>query len=207
MADGEDGTREAARDLAKLNTDIKVIGEQERRGKGKGIRDGVSLALGAIIGFADADNKVSISEFEKVEPFLQQGIDVVVGSRALAQSQIEQRQPWYRRLGSRVFSYFLRGVLGMPGVKDTQCGFKFFSSHIARDLFARQKFDGYMFDVEILVLAQRLGYQIIEVPIRWRDDADSRLQLFSGNVQNVIDILRISMSSRRQRRVSAIDWL
>jgi dolichyl-phosphate beta-glucosyltransferase len=207
VADGEDGTREAARDLAKLNTDIKVIGEQERRGKGKGIRDGVSLALGAIIGFADADNKVSISEFEKVEPFLQQGIDVVVGSRALAQSQIEQRQPWYRRLGSRVFSYFLRGVLGMPGVKDTQCGFKFFSSHIARDLFARQKFDGYMFDVEILVLAQRLGYQIIEVPIRWRDDADSRLQLFSGNVQNVIDILRISMSSRRQRRVSAIDWL
>jgi dolichyl-phosphate beta-glucosyltransferase len=201
-ADGNDGTRERAREFAKENSAVKVIGEPIRRGKGKGIRDGVRIATGSIIGFADADNKVPISEFGKIEECLQKGIEVVVGSRALERSQIEQRQPWYRRVGSQGFALFLRTVMGMPAVRDTQCGFKFFAHDVAKDLFFRQKIDGYMFDVEILVLAQRLGYRIVEVPIRWRDDADSRLQLISGNIRNVLDIFRIRISCARQSRLA-----
>jgi dolichyl-phosphate beta-glucosyltransferase len=182
---------------------VKVIGEPARRGKGRGIREGVKIASGAIIGFADADNKVPITEFEKLEPWLQSGHDLVIGSRGLEGSRVERQQRWHRRLGSRGFYYFMHAVVGMPGVEDTQCGFKFFQREIARDLFARQRIDGYMFDVEILALAQRLGYRIKEVPIRWSDDADSRLQLLSGNLRNVADIFKIRLYCARIGRAEA----
>jgi dolichyl-phosphate beta-glucosyltransferase len=201
-ADGEDGTREAARDFAKDNAGVRVIGEPARSGKGRGIRDGVKIATGSIIGFADADNKVPISEFDKFEPLLRDGYQVVIGSRALGRSRIERRQPWYRRVGAQGFYFFLHAVTGSPGVADTQCGFKFFPSEIAKDLFARQQIDGYMFDVEILILAQRLGYRVVEVPIRWRDDGDSRLELLSGNLRNVADIFRIRLSCARLSKVA-----
>jgi hypothetical protein len=82
-------------------------------------------------------------------------------------------------------------LLGMWHVRDTQCGFKFFRAPVARDLFGRQRIDGYMFDVEVLHLACRSGYRIKEVGVRWRDDGDSRLQLVAGNWRNMLDILRI----------------
>jgi dolichyl-phosphate beta-glucosyltransferase len=203
VADGEDGTRERAGEFARQDNAVRVIGESGRRGKGKGVREGVKIAVGAIIGFADADNKVPISEFEKLEPWLYSGFDVVIGSRGLNSSQVERKQPWYRRIGSRGFGRFMHAVVGMPGIVDTQCGFKFFNRDVARDLFSRQRIDGYMFDVEVLALAQRLGYRIKEVPIRWHDDADSRLRLLSGNLRNAIDIFKIRSYCRRQQSASA----
>ena len=197
-ADGGDGTRELARAFAQSDPAVQVIGEPVRRGKGKGIREGVAIASGRIIGFADADNKVPISDFEKLESWLEEGYEVVIGSRGLDRSQVERKQPWYRRIGSLGFYYFMHLVIGMPGIEDTQCGFKFFPREIARDLFSRQQIDGYMFDVEILALAQRLGYRIKEVPIRWRDDADSRLQLVAGNLRNVIDVFKIRFFCAQQ---------
>ncbi len=202
-ADGTDGTRELAREFAVNDRAIRVIGEPGRRGKGRGIREGVKIAHGSIIGFVDADNKVPISEFEKIEPWLANGFDVVIGSRGLASSQIERRQPWYRRVGSRGFYYFVHNMIGIGGIQDTQCGFKFYHRDIARDLFSRQRVDGYMFDIEVLALAQRLGYRIKEVPIRWHDDADSRLQLVSGNIRNVIDIFKIRAYCRQELRARA----
>lgn len=193
-ADGADGTRECARELARSNAAIKVIGENARRGKGRGIREGVALATGVIVGFADADNKVPIEEFDRLRPWLSSGFDVVIGSRGLRDSKIERPQPLHRRLGSIGFGIFMHTVVGLPDIADTQCGFKFFRGDIARDLFRRQRIDGYMYDVEILALAARLGYRIKEVPIRWRDDADSRLELVRGNIRNVADIFRIRRS-------------
>jgi dolichyl-phosphate beta-glucosyltransferase len=190
-ADGDDGTREIVAEMAQSDSMLKVIGSVERRGKGYGIRQGVALAQGEIIGFVDADNKTPIEEYDKFEPFLRDGYDTVIGSRGLRESKIEQKQPLHRQLGSRGFSVFMHAVVGLPGIVDTQCGFKFFQRRAARDLFARQKIDGYMFDVEILYLAQRAGYRIAQVPIRWRDDGDSRLALLRGNIRNVIDIFRI----------------
>jgi dolichyl-phosphate beta-glucosyltransferase len=190
-ADGTDGTREAAGEIAARNPAVRVIGANERRGKGRGIREGVRIASGAIVGFADADNKVPIEEFDKVRPWLGEGYEVVIGSRALRESRIERRQPLYRRLGAKGFAVFMQAVVGLPGITDTQCGFKFFSQAAARELFRRQHIDGYMYDVEILALAQRLGYRIRQVPVRWRDDGDSRLELVAGNLRNVIDIFKI----------------
>ncbi len=190
-ADGDDGTRELVAEMARTDSTLRVIGSEERRGKGRGIRDAVRLSRGAIVGFADADNKTPIQEFDKVEPLLREGYDLVIGARAMRDSKIERAQPLYRRIGSKGFGVFMHAVVGLPGIVDTQCGFKFFQRAVALDLFARQKIDGYMFDVEILYLAQRAGYRIAQVPIRWRDDGDSRLVLLGGNLRNGIDIFRI----------------
>jgi dolichyl-phosphate beta-glucosyltransferase len=203
-ADGDDGTREVVAGLAEQDPRIKVIGQSERLGKGRGIRKAVELANGAIIGFADADNKVPIDEYEKLQLYLDDGFDLVIGSRALDKSRIERKQPLYRRLGSKGFAVFMHGVVGLKNIRDTQCGFKFFKHDVAKELFHRQKTDGYMFDVEILALAQQLSYSMKEVPIRWHDDGDSRLQLISDNVRHAIDIFRIRRAIKREMRANSV---
>ena len=190
-ADGEDGTRDLVDYMRQTNSRLKAIGKAERRGKGYGIRQAVAMANGDVIGFADADNKTPITEFEKFLPYLSNGAQVVIGSRAQRGSVIEQPQPLYRRLGSKGFGIFMHLVVGLRDIPDTQCGFKFFRRQVAKDLFARQKIDGYMFDVEILYLARRAGYCLEQVPVLWRDDGDSRLNLLAGNIHNVRDIFKI----------------
>src|SRR5580704_13683769 len=123
-ADGDDGTREKACELAVTNRSIKVIGQQARRGKGRGIREAVAIASGKVIGFADADNKVPIEEYGKLGPWLADGYEVVIGSRALLDSKIERPQPLYRRIGSTGFGIFMHLVVGLADLPDTQCGFK-----------------------------------------------------------------------------------
>ncbi|MGH7268641.1 MAG: dolichyl-phosphate beta-glucosyltransferase [Candidatus Rokuibacteriota bacterium] len=190
-ADGTDGTRELAGAMARDGAPVRVLGTAERRGKGLAVRSGVAVAEGDVVGFADADNKTKIDDFDRFAPWLRDGYDVVMGSRALADSRIERPQPWHRRLGSRGFGLFMHAVVGLRDIVDTQCGFKFFQRQVARDLFKRQRVDGYMFDVEVLYLARQAGYRIVQVPVNWRDDRDSRLALVSGNVRNVLDVLRI----------------
>jgi dolichyl-phosphate beta-glucosyltransferase len=194
-ADGDDGTRELARETASQGEPVRVIGNQARSGKGRGVREAMALARGSIAGYADADNKVPIAEFDKFRPWLSassgQRYDVAIGSRAMHDSEIEKQQPLYRQLGGKAFGLFMHAVVGLQGITDTQCGFKFFTREAAREVFSRQQIDGYMFDVEILVLARRLGYRIQQVPIRWHDDGDSRLAMLSGNLRSVVDIFRI----------------
>jgi dolichyl-phosphate beta-glucosyltransferase len=192
-ADGDDGTREHVADLARAIPALRVLGSPQRRGKGHGIRQAVALARGDVIGFSDADNKTPIDELDKFLPHLRRGVEMVIGSRALEGSRIEKKQKLYRRLGSTGFRWLLRLILGLPGVRDTQCGFKFFRHAAAKDLFARQTVDGYMFDVEVLYLARRSGYRVVEVPVRWRDDGDSRLDLLGGNLRNLLDVIKIRL--------------
>lgn len=193
-ADGDDGTREIIDQRRLADPTLQVLGSVQRRGKGFGIRQAVMRASGDIVGFADADNKTPISELDKVLPLFDQGYAVVIGSRRLRQSKIERRQPWYRRAGSRGFAVLLRLVIGLPGIPDTQCGFKFFTQPVARDLFSKQRVDGYMFDVEILHLARLAGYRLGQVAVRWRDDGDTRSQLVRGNLRSLKDVLSIRMT-------------
>jgi dolichyl-phosphate beta-glucosyltransferase len=206
-ADGKDGTREATRELAISSgreNEIKVFGSVERRGKGRGIREGVRDARGDLIGFADADNKTPITEFDKMLPFLDAGHEVVIGSRALPESRIERSQPLYRRLGAEGFGLLMHACVGLNDIVDTQCGFKFFQAIVAKELFRRQQVDGYMFDVEVLLLARQLGHRITQVPVRWRDDGDSRLRLVSGSVRIVRDLLSVRWRHRQQATAAAV---
>ncbi|NJR12731.1 glycosyltransferase family 2 protein [bacterium] len=202
-ADGDDGTREIVREMAQQQPNLQVIGSPGRHGKGHGLRQAMPLASGKFVGFSDADNKTPISEFDKVQSLLEAGWDVVIGSRGMADSQIEQKQPLLRQLGSRGFAVFMHTVVGLHDIVDTQCGFKFFKRSVAQTLFERQIIDGYMYDVEILALAKRLHYTIQQVPIRWRDDGDSRLNLVAGNLRNAWDIFRIRWNMRQQQRVAS----
>jgi dolichyl-phosphate beta-glucosyltransferase len=194
-ADGDDGTREIVAGLARSRPALSVLGTSQRCGKGRGIREAVARATGHFIGFADADDKTPITEFDIIRPHLEGGCDVVIGSRGMAESKVEKKQKLYRRLGSTGFWLLLQMVMPLHGIRDTQCGFKFFQHGVAKDLFARQRIDGYMFDVEILYLARCSGYSIEQVPVRWRDDNDSRLNLIAGNARNLIDVFRIRLGS------------
>jgi dolichyl-phosphate beta-glucosyltransferase len=193
-ADGDDGTREIVAGLAGGDPRIAVLGGPQRRGKGRGIRLGVARARGRIVGFVDGDDKTPIEDLGKLLPWLERGFDIAVGSRGLADSRVEVPQPLYRRVGSRVFGLAMHALLGLRDVRDTQCGFKVLRGDVARDLFGRQRIDGYMFDVEILHLAARSGYRVKEVGVRWRDDRDSRLDLVAGNGRNLLDLLRIRLT-------------
>ncbi len=190
-ADGNDGSRELVAKLAARDPRISVIGSAERGGKGRGIRNGVAMARGQIIGFADADYKTPIEEMDKLLPWLDSGYHMAIGSRGMAESRIEVPQPLYRRLGSRAFAVAMHLVIGLWSLHDTQCGFKFFRGDVARDLFSRQQIDGYMFDVEILHLAERMGCRIKEVGVRWHDDGDSRYNPIGGTWRNMQEIFRI----------------
>ncbi len=120
-------------------------------------------------------------------------------------AQIERSQPLYRRIGSHGFGVVMHTFVGLRDIVDTQCGFKFFRGDVARDLFTLQRIDGYMFDAEILYLAQRRRYRVTQVPVRWRDDGDSRLELVSGNIRNLRDILSIRWRHRNLPERQAID--
>jgi dolichyl-phosphate beta-glucosyltransferase len=194
-ADGNDGTRERAAELARDDRRLSVIGSPQRGGKGRAIRNAVARARGEIIGFIDADYKTPIEEIAKILPWFDDGYDLVFGSRGLTESTIENAQNWLRRIGSRGFKVAMHLIVGLWGVCDTQCGFKFYRGPVAKDLFQRMRIDGYMFDVDVLYLAKQTGYRMREVGIRWRDDGDSRLALVSGNWQNLKDLFRIQFSA------------
>ena len=190
-ADGTDGTRERVVEFAAGDKRIAVIGTPERRGKGRGVRNGVLQAKGEVIGFVDADYKTPIEELEKILPAFDEGYEVVIGSRRVGDSRIVRPQKLYRRVGSKAFARVMRAVVGLYGIQDTQCGFKFFTREAARRIFSMQQIDGYMFDVEILRLARKLGYNIKEVGVRWQDDGDSRSPMISGTIRHARDLLSI----------------
>jgi hypothetical protein len=145
-----------------------------------------------MIGYLDADGKTPVEELDKLIPWLEGGYDVVLGSRRAEGARIEVRPSLTRRLGSRAFLAVVHAIVGLRGLRDTQCGLKLFRGDVAKDLFRRQRIDGYMFDVEVLHLAEISGYRIAEVGVHWRDDGDSRLDLASCS-RNVVDILCIGL--------------
>jgi dolichyl-phosphate beta-glucosyltransferase len=190
-ADGVDGTRERALEFSARDDRFSVIGSSDRLGKGHGVREGVMRAAGQIIGFLDADYKTPVEEIEKILPGFEQGYDVVIGSRRVGEARVEVAQPLYRRAGSKVFGLLMRRLMGLPRVRDTQCGFKFFTREAARRLFSLQRIDGYMFDIEILRLCQLLNLRVKETGVRWRDDGDSRYDPIWGSIRNARELLRI----------------
>jgi dolichyl-phosphate beta-glucosyltransferase len=190
-ADGDDATPDIVREIAVDWPRLQLTAQAGRHGKGHGLKRGIGLAGGEIIGFLDADYKTPIDEIDKILPWFSGGYQLVAGSRGVGESRVVRKQRWYRQIGSRVFALGMHAIVGLHHVRDTQCGFKFFTRSAAREIFKRARIDGYMCDIEILWLAERLGYRVREVGIVWSDDGDSRLELVSGNIRNLVDLLRI----------------
>ena len=180
----DDGSRDGTADVATQG--IAALGERGRllrlpanRGKGAAVRAGVQAARGEHVLVTDADLSTPIEELESLERACASGADVAIGSRALNRSLIVRRQPLLREWSGRLFNLVVQ-LLALPGIHDSQCGFKLFRAEVAQDLFGRAQSDGFGFDVEVLALAKHLGYRIAEVPVRWRNDDDSRLSLARG---------------------------
>jgi len=167
---------------------VRLIRERGR-GKGLAVRRGMREAVGDYRFICDADLSMPIEEVAKFLPPQLENYDVAIGSRE-APGARRFNEPIYRHFQGRVFSNLVK-VLAMPGFEDTQCGFKCFRGEIAEDLFRAQVFDGMSFDVEVLYIARKRGYRIIEVPIDWYYRAESRVHPLADPLRMLRDILLI----------------
>jgi dolichyl-phosphate beta-glucosyltransferase len=149
----------------------------------------------------DADLSTPIEELARLEASLADGHDVAIGSRGVAGAIIEVHQPWYREAMGRLFNVLVR-LLALPGLHDTQCGFKLFTAAAAESAFGPACLDGFSFDVEVLYIARRRGLRIAEVPVTWRNDIATRVSLVRGGLA-FLDVVRIRVngwSGRYPRR-------
>jgi dolichyl-phosphate beta-glucosyltransferase len=173
-----DKTSEAVRSFIKDNCQIRLIAYPENAGKGKAVRTGINDSKGEFVLFMDADYSTPIEELEEAFALVDREADIAIGSRGIDPGTVVVKQPYYRKIGSRIFNLIAFGWLSLSEFKDTQCGFKLFRGEVARQIFSIMRVDGYMFDVESLYLAKKMGYTIKEFPVRWTNDPSSKLRIF-----------------------------
>ena len=187
-----DRTLEVMRAWEARNPAIRVVSQRPNRGKGRALASGVSVSRGALVLVSDADFSTPIRELSKLEAALEAGADVAIGSRARPGSQIEIPQPFYRVLGGRALNLAIQ-ALALPGLWDTQCGFKLFRGDLAREVFGRLHTDGFAYDVEVLWRARQAGCKVAEVPVVWRHMEDSRVSPFRHSFQILRDVLAMRL--------------
>ncbi len=193
-----DGTAALARELLARVPRSRVIETRPNRGKGHALRVGMPASRGQYVVFTDADLSTPPSELEKFWPWLERGVDVVIGSRKMAGAVLLRRQPWWRERLGKVFTW-LSDRLATRNISDVTCGFKLFSRQAAHDLFRRGRLDDFSFDAEILFLAQRRGYRIKEVPVTWHDESGTTVRIARDAVRAIRGLLRIRANAAAGR--------
>jgi len=185
-------------EVASRRRAIQIIENPDQRGKGYAVRTGIRRARGGIVFVMDADLSVPvdhvgffIDRFDR-EP----EIDVLIGSRQHPESLIERRQSRFRETLGKAFNVFVR-VLGLSSSHDTQCGFKAFRRDVARAIYERQIVDGFACDVEVLLLAEEMGFRIEEMPVRWINSPESRVRILVDSIDMLFDLLRLRRLVRK----------
>ena len=185
-----DRTAELARAAAKEHgLPLTILRHEKNRGKGAAIRTGILAATGDPVLVSDTDLSTPLDEWTKLAHRLSHS-PVAIGSRAIDERLVRKRQPFYRQFMGKSFNAFVR-LLAVPGIGDTQCGFKLFRSHVARELFSRAKIDRFAYDVEILYLARRRGIGIAEVPVLWFNSPESKVAVVRDSLRMLRDLVRI----------------
>ena len=188
----DDGSTDCTGELLTKLQGVKAISYQPNHGKGYAVRQGVIASRGDFVAFSDADLSAPIDELSKLFDTINAGADIAIGSRALKNSQLVIHQPRYRELGGKALNLVIR-MLAVPGIMDTQCGFKLFKGEAARRVFAECILDGWGFDVEVLYLARRIGCRVAEIPVRWSHSADSKIRPLRAGLEVLRDTLRIRL--------------
>lgn len=183
-----DGTPEKVREFQRASDRVRLISLPENRGKGYAVRTGMVNTSGALRLFTDADGATPIAELPRLEAAIREGADLAVGSRILEDPSVVIQTRWHRKAVGQCFNWIVR-ALGVSAVADTQCGFKLFRGPVADDLFRALRTDGFGFDVELILLAQRRGYRIAEAPINWADQPGSKLGVATDAPRMLWDIL------------------
>jgi dolichyl-phosphate beta-glucosyltransferase len=148
---------------------------------------------------SDADLATPIEDLKKLQrKAMENGCDVVVGSRALRDSVVIGWRPWYRELSGKVFNRVVR-LLAVPGIHDTQCGFKYFKDGAAAKIFSRARLDGFGFDVEALFLARKLGYRIGETGIRWMNSPATKVSVLRHTLPMLCEVIRVRINDWKKR--------
>ncbi len=197
VCDGcKDNTASIAEGFVKVNDRISVIDRKTNMGKGFSVKEGCLNAKGEYVIFTDADLSTPIEEVEKLLKWLKDSYDIAIGSRGLKESDIKIHQPWYRETMGKIFNLFVQ-ILVMRGIKDSQCGFKGFKKEVAQKIFRKQTINGFGFDVEILYIARKFGYRIKEVPVRWLNRKESRVNPLIHSIQMLTDLIRIRFLDRK----------
>lgn len=179
VSDGStDATAEVVGRFQPLIENLKLIDNKENRGKGAVVRQGMLAAKGNWRVFMDADNSTAIVEFNKMLPYLDEGYEVIIGSRAVRGAKMSPPQAIIKRIAGRLGNWFVRWIL-LKGIKDSQCGFKCFSEEAAKRIFSLARIDRWGFDIEALALARALGYKIKEMPVYWVNDPRSHVRFTS----------------------------
>lgn len=182
-----DNTADLVRALAVKDPYIRVLENPGNRGKGYSVRNGVLHALGDIVMFTDADLSSPMEEAERLFSAIQDGADIAIGSRWLDRTRQTIKQPLYRRFFGRCFNGVTRFIIGLP-FADTQCGFKAFRRTAAQTIFQLQRIERWGFDPELLFIALKKGYSIVEVPVSWGHDERSRISYLKDGMKMLEDI-------------------
>ena len=189
-----DGTRGIMETAARRNPSVRLEALPHNRGKGRALAEGVAAAKGAEILVTDADLSTPIGELDKLRAELRKGAGVAIASRALRGSRVEVSQPFYRVLMGKAFNLLVQAVL-LPGIWDTQCGFKLFRGDVAHQAFAALTTDGFGYDPEVLYLAKRRGVKIAEVPVVWRNSAPTKVNPIASSLDMFRHVLKIRFHS------------
>lgn len=188
-----DRTYEVAQEFATRHEQLRVI--QSEKGKGAAVQRGILTAKGEYRFMCDADLSMPVEEIVKFIPPNLQNFDIAIGSRE-ARGSVRYNEPSYRHWGGRGINFLVQTLI-LPGLNDTQCGFKCFRADVAEDIFNRQTLQGWSFDIELLYIARRHGYRIVEIPIHWHHFSDSKVSALRDAVGMISDIFRIHANAWR----------
>ncbi len=192
MNDGStDNTAEIAKKMSGNIKNLKVVDNPVNRGKGAVVRDGMLIAQGNIRLFTDADNSTSIDHFDGMTEHFRAGYDVVICSRSVKGAKLDPPESVYRQIPGKLGNLFVQALL-LPGIWDTQCGFKAFSERATEEIFGMMKITGWGFDIEALALAKKLGYKIKEIPAHWVNAEGSKLKA-SAYLKVLLETVKIRL--------------
>lgn len=190
----KDGTSAIIQDFAARFMCVRGLFEGTQ-GKGAAVRAGMLAARGVYRFICDADLSMPITELDRFLPPQLADYDIAIASRE-APGAVRYHEPWHRHVMGRVFNTIVR-VLAVPGLQDTQCGFKMFRAEVAEALFPLQTMNGWSFDVEILYAARRRGYRIVEVPIHWYYGENTRISPLRDSLDMAVEVLKIRRNGLR----------
>lgn len=195
-----DDTSGAARAAVDGDVPLRILRNDPNRGKGWSFRLGAMESRHEYVLMTDADLSTPIEELERLAAHASPRA-VVIGSRGLAESRLEVRQPIYRETMGKVFNGIVQFLL-LPGVHDSQCGFKLFGREVVETVVPRLRTERFAFDVELLALAIRSGFEVREVPVRWRNDERTRVHAIKDSASMLRDVIRIWWNLKSGRKLS-----
>lgn len=189
-----DGTASIVQEFAKQHDGVRLLSYVPNQGKGHAVRTGMLAGAGDLLLLNDADGSSPIQELVRLEAAIRDGSDLAIGSRAKPDAERTVKALVHRKYIGNTFNLIVQSLL-LPGIYDTQCGFKMFRREVAQDLFSVSRQNGYAFDVEILFIAKRRGYKTSEVAIDWSNVEGSKVNVLVDSPKMLIDVLRIALGA------------